>query len=76
MALAPGPEDLACSARGCSRKAEVAIIWSNPAIHTGRSKHGWRVVIIATRSINTWPTAIFPPVSSQLTRSTLSVRPR
>jgi len=38
MALAPGPEDLACSARGCRRKAEVAIIWSNPAIHTGRSK--------------------------------------
>lgn len=38
MALAHGPEDLVCSARECEEPATVAVIWSNPKIHTGRHK--------------------------------------
>lgn len=38
MALARGPRDLICSARECEEKATQALIWSNPAIHTGRTK--------------------------------------
>ena len=38
MALAKGPEQGVCSARGCARRATLAIIWRNPAIHTGRTK--------------------------------------
>lgn len=38
MALARGPRDLICSARECEQKATQALIWSNPAIHTGRTK--------------------------------------
>ena len=38
MALARGPRDLICSARECEQKATQALIWSNPAIHTGRHK--------------------------------------
>ena len=38
MALAKGPEQGVCSARGCTRRATLAIIWRNPAIHTGRTK--------------------------------------
>lgn len=38
MALARGPRDLICSARECEEKATQALVWSNPAIHTGRTK--------------------------------------
>lgn len=38
MALAKGPESLICSARECEESAAWAIVWSNPAIHFGRSK--------------------------------------
>lgn len=38
MALARGPRDLTCSARECTSPAAVGIVWSNPAIHTGRHK--------------------------------------
>lgn len=38
MALARGPRDLICSARECEAKAAHALEWSNPNIHTGRTK--------------------------------------
>lgn len=38
MALARGPRDLICSARECEQAATQALVWSNPAIHTGRTK--------------------------------------
>ncbi|WP_083940774.1 hypothetical protein [Schaalia vaccimaxillae] len=38
MALARGPEDLACSARGCQSLATRAIVWRNPAIGRKRTK--------------------------------------
>lgn len=38
MALAKGPRDLICSARECEQKATQALEWSNPKIHTGRTK--------------------------------------
>lgn len=38
MALARGPRDLVCSARGCESPASVGIVWANPALHTGRHK--------------------------------------
>lgn len=38
MALQKGPKDLVCSARGCDQNAQYAIVWSNPALHFGRTK--------------------------------------
>lgn len=38
MALARGPRDLICSARECEAQATSAVVWSNPKIHTGRTK--------------------------------------
>lgn len=38
MPIAEGPETLTCSARRCEKAAAWAIVWSNPAIHYGRSK--------------------------------------
>lgn len=36
--LTKGERDLVCSARGCQEKAQYAVVWSNPKIHTNRSK--------------------------------------
>ncbi len=38
MALAPGPKEFICSARGCTEPAVWMIEWSNPNIHYGRTK--------------------------------------
>ena len=38
MVLSKGPRDLICSARECTAPATVGVVWSNPAIHTGREK--------------------------------------
>jgi len=38
MALAHGPRDGVCSARGCEEEATTGIVWRNPAIHRDRHK--------------------------------------
>lgn len=38
MALAKGPREGVCSARGCEQPAVWGIVWSNPKVHTGRTK--------------------------------------
>ncbi len=36
--LSKGTLDKICSARGCNGKGLYAIVWSNPKIHTDRTK--------------------------------------
>ena len=38
MALGHGIEHSVCSTRECENPAEFLIEWSNPKIHTGRTK--------------------------------------
>ena len=38
MALAAGPEDFVCSARGCDAPATLQVVWSNPTLHWAREK--------------------------------------
>lgn len=33
-----GPARMTCSSRGCRQDATWAVVWSNPAIHYGRTK--------------------------------------
>ena len=30
-----------CSARGCTRRATVALLWNNPKIHTAERRKTW-----------------------------------
>lgn len=42
--LAPGksqPEELRCSAKGCSDPATAALRWNNPKIHTAERRKTW-----------------------------------
>lgn len=38
---AAGPDRAICSAKGCRRPAETAIIWANPALHHGGRVKQW-----------------------------------
>jgi hypothetical protein len=36
-----GGERLRCSARGCSKDAEFALLWNNPKIHPAERRKTW-----------------------------------
>ncbi|MGI8577823.1 MAG: acetone carboxylase [Nocardioidaceae bacterium] len=35
------PDELICSARGCARRATVALRWNNPKLHTEPQRKTW-----------------------------------
>lgn len=35
------PEELVCSAKGCRRAAEKAVVWRNPTIHDETRRKVW-----------------------------------
>jgi hypothetical protein len=37
----PGADELRCSAKGCTRPADVAIRWNNPKIHPPERRKTW-----------------------------------
>ncbi len=36
-----GPDELRCSAKGCSQRAVVALRWNNPRIHPPERRKTW-----------------------------------
>lgn len=39
--LTPPPDDLVCSARRCTNRAEFALVWRNPRIHDESRRKIW-----------------------------------
>ncbi len=65
MALARGPRDGICSARGCENPATLAIVWRNPAIHRDRHKtwltcEDHRDFLLSYMRVRSFPARVVP----------------